>query len=98
MFTRLDFLQFKYFGFYLCSLYFKIPVPENAMNFFLITAIFVVAATNLGVLVSTLVPDALKATQILMVIASPAFLLSVDLLGQIMRCQISLLISLKLFL
>jgi ABC-2 type transport system permease protein len=62
--------------FYLCSLYFKIPVPENAMNFFLITAIFVVAATNLGVLVSILVPDALKATQILMVIASPAFIIS----------------------
>jgi ABC-2 type transport system permease protein len=51
-------------------------VPENIWNFFLITAIFVVAATNLGVLISILVPDALKATQILMVIASPAFIIS----------------------
>lgn len=62
--------------FYLCSIYFKIPAPENVMNFFLITAIFVVAAANLGVFVSIIIPDALKATQILMVIASPAFIIS----------------------
>ena len=70
------FSNFNILIFYLCSIYFKIPVPENVWNFFLITAIFVVAATNLGVLVSILVPDALKATQILMVIASPAFIIS----------------------
>ena len=70
------FSNFNILIFYLCSIYFKIPVPENVWNFFLITAIFVVAATNLGVLVSILVPDALKATQILMVIASPAFIMS----------------------
>ena len=51
-------------------------MPDNLWNFFLITAVFVVAATNLGVLVSILVPDALKATQYLMVIASPAFIIS----------------------
>lgn len=62
--------------FYLCSIYFKIPVPDNVWNFFFITAVFVVAATNLGVLVSILIPDALKATQVLMVIASPAFIIS----------------------
>ena len=72
MFTCLDFLQFKYFILLLCSLYFKIPVPEN-YEFLFDNSNFVVAATNLGVLVSILVPDALKATQILMVIASPAF-------------------------
>lgn len=71
LFSNLNILVF-----YLCSIYFKIPAPENVWNFFLITAIFVVAATNLGVLVSILVPDALKATQILMVIASPAFIIS----------------------
>ncbi|MCJ8497867.1 ABC transporter permease [Chryseobacterium salipaludis] len=70
------FANFNILFFYLCSLYFKIPVPDNAWNFFLITAVFVVAATNLGVLVSILVPDALKATQVLMVIASPAFIIS----------------------
>ncbi|QBO59076.1 ABC transporter permease [Chryseobacterium salivictor] len=70
------FANFNILFFYLCSLYFRIPVPDNVWNFFLITAVFVVAATNLGVLVSILVPDALKATQVLMVIASPAFIIS----------------------
>ncbi len=70
------FANFNILFFYLCSLYFKMPVPENLWNFFLVTAVFVVASANLGVLVSILVPDALKATQILMVIASPAFIIS----------------------
>lgn len=70
------FANFNILFFYLCSLYFRIPVPDNVGNFFIITAVFVVAATNLGVLVSILVPDALKATQYLMVIASPAFIIS----------------------
>lgn len=70
------FSNFNILFFYLCSLYFKIPTPVNAGNFFLITSVFIVAATNLGVLVSILIPNALKATQILMVIASPAFIIS----------------------
>lgn len=70
------FANFNILFFYACSVYFKIPVPENILNFILLTAGFVVAATNLGVLVSILIPDALKATQILMVIASPAFIIS----------------------
>lgn len=70
------FSNFNILIFYLCSIYFKIPAPENIWNFFLITAVFVVAATNLGVFVSIIIPDALKATQILMVIASPAFIIS----------------------
>lgn len=70
------FSNFNILIFYLFSIYFKIPAPENVINFFLVTAIFVVAATNLGVLVSIIIPDALKATQILMVIASPAFIIS----------------------
>ncbi|WP_304344062.1 ABC transporter permease [Chryseobacterium koreense] len=70
------FANFNILFFYLCSLYFRIPVPDNVWNFFIITAVFVVAATNLGVLISILVPDALKATQYLMVIASPAFIIS----------------------
>ena len=70
------FANFNILFFYLCSLYFKIPAPDHIGNFFLLTAAFVIAATNLGVLVSVLVPDALKATQILMVIASPAFIIS----------------------
>ena len=70
------FSNFNILIFYLCSIYFKIPAPENVANFFLLTAVFIVAATNLGVLVSIIIPDALKATQILMVIASPAFIIS----------------------
>ncbi len=70
------FANFNILFFYLCSLYFKIPAPVNVPNFFLLTAIFVVACTNLGVFFSIIVPDALKATQYLMVIASPAFIVS----------------------
>ena len=70
------FANFNILFFYLCSLYFKIPAPVNVPNFFLLTAIFVVACTNLGVFFSIIVPDALKATQYLMVIASPAFIIS----------------------
>ncbi|MFK6999323.1 ABC transporter permease [Flavobacterium oreochromis] len=64
------------FVFYLSALYFRIPIPDNTLNFFLLTSIFVIATTNLGVLFSILIPDALKATQVLMVIASPAFIIS----------------------
>lgn len=64
------------FVFYLLSAYFMIPVPANVMNFFLLTTVFIFSSANLGVLVSVLVPDALKATQVLMVIASPAFIVS----------------------
>lgn len=62
--------------FYAFSAYFKIPAPENVFHFFWVTAFFVLAATNLGVFFSIIIPDALKATQILMVIASPAFIIS----------------------
>jgi ABC-type multidrug transport system permease subunit len=67
------FSNFNILIFYLCSIYFKIPAPENVANFFLLTAVFIVAATNLGVLVSIIIPDALKATQILMVIITGVY-------------------------
>ena len=70
------FANFNILVFYLCSIYFKIPAPVNVANFFLLTAVFVIACANLGVLFSILIPDALKATQYLMVIASPAFIIS----------------------
>lgn len=62
--------------FYAVSSYFMIPAPDNLSQFFIGTFLFVLACTNLGVLVSILIPNALKATQILMVIASPAFIIS----------------------
>ncbi|WOC52825.1 ABC transporter permease [Bergeyella porcorum] len=62
--------------FYLIGKYFMIPMPEEWLYFIVITGLFVVACSNLGVMVSIILPDALKVTQILMVIASPAFLIS----------------------
>ena len=67
---------FNLLMFYAFSLFFKLPTPEDSLHFFGVTAVFVLAACNLGVFVSILVPDPLKATQVLMVIASPAFIVS----------------------
>jgi len=62
--------------FYLFSLAFKIPTPTGLGTFFLNTELFILASIFLAVFVSVLIPNALKATQILMVIASPAFIMS----------------------
>jgi len=55
---------------------FRVPVPQGILNFMLLSAFFVGSASFLGVFISILIPDALKATQILMVLASPAFIIS----------------------
>lgn len=62
--------------YYFMHMIFKVPMPEGIFNFIILTAVFVGSASFLGVLISILIPDALKATQILMVIASPAFIIS----------------------
>ncbi|UZT98898.1 ABC transporter permease [Chryseobacterium fluminis] len=62
--------------YYFMHMIFKVPMPEGILNFILLTAVFVGSVSFLGVLISILIPDALKATQILMVIASPAFIIS----------------------
>ncbi|KMQ68833.1 ABC transporter permease [Chryseobacterium sp. FH2] len=62
--------------YYFMHMIFKVPMPEGILNFILLTAVFVGSASFLGVFISILIPDALKATQILMVIASPAFIIS----------------------
>lgn len=62
--------------FYFLAKYFMIPMPENVLYFFIITSVFVLACTHLGVMISIMIPDALKVTQVLMVIASPAFIIS----------------------
>ncbi|WP_343747161.1 ABC transporter permease [Fluviicola sp.] len=61
--------------FYLFHLIFKAPVPHQVLNFVIITGFFVVAVSLLGTVVSMLIPNALKATQILMIIASPSFIM-----------------------
>ncbi|MBZ4189874.1 ABC transporter permease [Niabella beijingensis] len=55
---------------------FRVPIPRGILNFMLLSAFFVGSASFLGVFISILIPDALKATQILMVLASPAFIIS----------------------
>jgi len=62
--------------YYFMHMIFKVPMPEGIFNFIILTAVFVGSASFLGVLISILIPDALKVTQILMVIASPAFIIS----------------------
>lgn len=62
--------------YYLMHVLFRVPLPEGIFNFIWLTALFVGSASFMGVLVSIIIPDALKATQILMVIASPAFIIS----------------------
>ncbi|HEX2846350.1 MAG TPA: ABC transporter permease [Chitinophagaceae bacterium] len=64
-------------AFYYCMhIVFRVPLPEGILHFMLLTALFVGSASFLGVFISILIPDALKATQILMVLASPAFIIS----------------------
>ena len=71
-----SFSLFNILVFYIFSKYLMIPLPNDFWNFMLLTGIFILACTNLGVLFSVLIPNALKATQVLMVIASPAFIIS----------------------
>lgn len=62
--------------YYLMHMFFNVPLPESILSFIWLTAFFVGSASFMGVFVSILIPDALKATQVLMVIASPAFIIS----------------------
>ncbi|WP_143310023.1 ABC transporter permease [Chitinophaga vietnamensis] len=62
--------------FYVMHMLFNVPMPQNILHFVWLTAFFVGSVSFMGVFVSILIPDALKATQILMVIASPAFIIS----------------------
>ncbi|MEH0156701.1 ABC transporter permease [Limibacter armeniacum] len=55
---------------------FKMPVIHDQWALFVLVAMFMLALTNLGVLVSWVIPDQLRATEILMVIATPSFVLS----------------------
>ena len=61
--------------FYLFHMMFRAPIPHQVMDFMVITGFFVVAASLLGTVVSMIIPNALKATQILMIIASPSFIM-----------------------
>lgn len=63
--------------FLLLESYFKIPLAPNAVgDNLLLAGLFVAASSFLGVLVSIWIPNQLKATELLMVIATPSFVFS----------------------
>ena len=54
---------------------FRAPIPLSIEPFLVTTSLFVLAITFMGILFSVMIPDALKATQILMMFSTPAFLI-----------------------
>lgn len=62
-----------YWGF---TFWFRLPFHENLLPLTLFAGVFVLSVSFIGILVSILVPNQLKATEILMVIATPSFILS----------------------
>jgi len=56
--------------------WFSIPFYENLWALTLVAGFFVMAVCFIGILVSILIPDQLKATEVLMVVATPSFMLS----------------------
>ncbi|CAI2765212.1 ABC transporter permease [Flavobacterium collinsii] len=62
--------------YWLFTLWFRLPFYENLAPLTFIAGIFVLSVSFIGILVSIIVPNQLKATEILMVIATPSFILS----------------------
>lgn len=62
--------------YWMFTFYFKIPFYENLWELTFVAGIFVLSVSFIGILVSILIPSQLKATEILMVIATPSFILS----------------------
>jgi ABC-2 type transport system permease protein len=62
--------------YWLFTLWFKIPLYDNLFPLTIIAGIFILAVSFMGILVSVMVPSQLKATEILMVVATPSFILS----------------------
>ncbi|MCV9928998.1 ABC transporter permease [Flavobacterium sp. LS1R49] len=65
-----------WFIYWLFTLWFRLPFYDNLLPLTFIAGIFVLSVSFIGILVSILVPNQLKATEILMVIATPSFILS----------------------
>jgi ABC-2 type transport system permease protein len=61
-----------YYGFHIV---FNAPMPYSIWPFIVNTAFFVAAVSGLGIFLSLLFKDSLRATQILMLMAAPAFLI-----------------------
>lgn len=58
------------------TFYFRIPFFDNLWQLTFVAGIFVLSVSFIGILVSIIIPNQLKATEILMVIATPSFILS----------------------
>lgn len=58
------------------TFWFRIPVNENLGALTLVAGVFVISVTFIGILVSILIPNQLKATEVLMVVATPSFMIS----------------------
>lgn len=66
-------ILFLYWGF---GQFYQMPLQTEFWWFALCTFLFILAVCFLGILVSAVLPSQLKATEVLMVIATPAFILS----------------------
>lgn len=62
-----------YYGY---SIWYRMPLELDGWTFFGTTMLFLLAVSFIGILVSIAIPSQLKATEILMVIATPSFILS----------------------
>lgn len=62
-----------YWGF---TWWFNIPFYENLGALTIVAGFFVMAVSFMGILVSILIPNQLKATEVLMVVATPSFMVS----------------------
>ena len=56
--------------------YYRMPLQADFGRFVLCTLVFLLAVCFIGVLVSMVLPSQLKSTEVLMVVATPAFILS----------------------
>jgi len=62
--------------YWMFTFYFRIPFFENLWQLTFVAGIFILSVSFIGILVSILIPNQLKATEILMVVATPSFILS----------------------
>ncbi|MGL5112083.1 MAG: ABC transporter permease [Flavobacterium sp.] len=58
------------------TFYFRVAFFKNLPEITLVAGVFILSVSFIGILVSILIPSQLKATEILMVIATPSFILS----------------------
>ncbi len=61
--------------YYLFHFIFHAPIPSPLFPFTVTTSLFIMATSFLGIMVSAALPGALKATQVLMLLATPAFII-----------------------